>query len=361
MDRVWEQIGPAGQARHATPLERWAPGRAPHVFSRNGKPCVLVTGATGFIGRRLVERLCARGSEHVRVLVRNLHKGAFLKDLEVEVVYGDLTKKEDVARAMEGVDVVYHLGAALSGAWEDYEETTIRGTERLVAAALAGGVTSFVHASTIAAYGVPSSNGKALTEDAPLATTDLTFYMKSKIEAERIVREGIDRGLNGTNLRLGIVFGPGRPQISRMGYRAGRLHILVGLNNNTLPGVYVDDAVDALMLAAHRREAVGKTYNVVDDPKFRKLDYLRAMSRHRGLRNYVLFFPATVASLLGTVLRAVSGKNRILTKVAGLLNPFHLKSCSKELRFDNSRIKSELGWSPRGDLEEQFRETFRAS
>ncbi len=362
MEQVWERIGPAGPRRDATSLEKWAPGREVRHLPNTGRPKVLVTGATGFIGRRLVERLCSRGTDDLRVLARNLHKGAFLKELPIEVVHGDLTKDEDVLRAMDGIDVVYHLGAALSGTWEDYNEATIRGTERLVAAALDRNVKAFVHASTIATYGVPSyANGKAITEDAPLATQDLTFYMKSKIEAERIVREGIDRGLKATNLRLGVVFGPGRPQISRMGYRAGRIHILVGLNDMTIPGVYVDDAVEALILASDRSEAAGKTYNVVDDPQFTKRDYLNAMSKHRGLKNYVLYFPAPAASLLGAALRAFPGKSRIVAKVANVLNPFHLKSCSKELRFDNSRIKSELGWSPRGDLDEKFRETFRVS
>lgn len=361
MDRVWERIGPLGPGRNATPLERWAPSRDVRLPAAKERPRVLVTGATGFIGRRLVQKLCARDKEDVRVLVRNLHKAAFLKELPVEVVYGDLTKDEDVARAMEGIDVVYHLGAAMSGTWDDYQEGTIRGTARLAEAALARRVKAFVHASTIAAYGVPSSNGKPIAEDAPLATKDLTFYMKSKIEAERIVREGIERGLPASILRLGVVFGPGRPQISRLGYHAGRLHVLVGLNNMKIPGVYVDDAIEALVLAADHGDAAGKIYNVVDDPKFTKLDYLRAMARHRGRRNYVLFFPATAAKLIGAALRSLPWKNRIVTKAAGVLNPFHLKSCSKELRFDNSRIKTELGWTPRGNLDEQFRETFRAT
>lgn len=362
MDRVFEQVGHLGPARDKSPLERWAPGRSFQLPKQKTKRRVLVTGATGFIGRHLVEKLVERGTEDIRVLVRNLHKGAFLKDLPVEVVHGDLTNEDSLKAALEGIDVVYHLGAAMTGGWEDYESATIRATSRLCEESLRQGVSSFVLASTIAVYGVPSlSNGARVTEDTPLASENLTFYMRSKIAAESMVKEAAGRGLSVAILRLGVVFGPGRPHVSRMGYRAGRIHALVGLNNNRLPGVYVDDAVDALLLAGAKAfdgKGAPRIYNVVADSEITKLSYLRSMSKHGNARNYYLFVPYAVASTLGALARSFPVKNGMVKRVAGLLNPFHLKSCAREVRYDNSRIRSELGWTPGGLLEDQLRKTF---
>ncbi|MGH9321441.1 MAG: NAD-dependent epimerase/dehydratase family protein [Vicinamibacteria bacterium] len=362
MDRVWEQVGHLGPARDVRPLERWAPGRSVRFAKERTKPRVLVTGATGFIGRYLVEKLVERGADDVRVLVRNLHKGAFLKDLPVEVVYGDLTSEESLKIALEGIDVVYHLGASMTGSWADYEAATVRATELLSEESLAREVKSFVLASTIAVYGVPAiARGDRVTEDTPLATKELTFYIQSKIAAERSVKDAAERGLPATILRLGVVFGPGRPRLSRMGYHAGRFHALVGLNNNRLPGVYVDDAVEALVLAGEKPSKGLRTYNVVADTELKKLTYLRSLAKHRNSRNYYFFVPYPLVSAAGGIARSIGVKNGIVTKVSGLLNPFHLKSCSRELRFDNSRIRSELGWSPGESLEEQLRKTFTES
>ena len=111
------------------------------------RPRILVTGGTGFLGGALLKRLRQRG-EPIRVLVRRLSP-ALAADPNVEVVYGDLGNPEAVNRAVEGIDVVYHVGAAMRGAKEDFECGTIFGTKNMVAACLRHGVKKLVYVSSI--------------------------------------------------------------------------------------------------------------------------------------------------------------------------------------------------------------------
>jgi len=356
MDTVWEQtVKPrSAETTAAVPLA------VQTLQRRNRERLVLVTGGTGFIGSRLVRELLKRG-QNVRVLVRNLAKAESLQALGAEIVVGNMFDEATIRAAAEGAEVVYHLGATMTGQWGDYFEGTIKGTERLVKAALEQGVKRFVYASTIAVYGVPSlSKGERILEERPYATGDLSPYMKSKIEAEKVVLDHVSkRDLSGTILRLGVVYGPGKGiKISRLGYPVPGGYVKVGLNNNELPSVFVDSAVQALLLAGDPARRVSAVYNVVDDVRFKQLDFLRGMGRYQGRKVRVFFAPYTLLSALGVVMRRLGRFNGIALRVASLLSPFHLRSCAIPLTYDNSKIKKELGWAPTPDLEAHLRETF---
>src|SRR5262245_7309629 len=96
----------------------------------------LVTGATGFLGGRLVARLVSQGDE-IRVLARKTSKINHLLQHGVDIVYGDLKDRKTLHHAIEGMDIIYHAGAAMSGSWEEYQESTVKGTERMLELSLA--------------------------------------------------------------------------------------------------------------------------------------------------------------------------------------------------------------------------------
>jgi len=356
MDSTWEQVAeelkPAERIRSERRLPRLRP-------EKPGARKVLVTGGTGFIGSRLVRDLLARGND-VRILARNLRKAEPLRQAGAEVVVGNLFEADSVEQAVEGVDVVYHLGATMGGKWVDFELGTIKATELLVRAAKRAGVRRIVYASTIAVYGVPKlGRGQKLDEDAPLADRHLNHYMRSKIEAEKVLK-GQPAGVEFSILRLGVVYGPEKGhKISRVGYPVGsRFFVKVGLFDRTLPSVFVANAVEALRLAGESPKAAGRTYNVVDDACFTQIGFLRAIGRHTGRKARNVRFPYTIANLMGSVARAFEAKNGIARRVSGLMSPFHLRSCAYEMRYDNSRLKQELGWAAGTDLESQLRATF---
>src|SRR6185369_11421737 len=116
----------------------------------------LVTGATGFVGRRLAECLVADEGARVRALVRTPSKADALARLGVEVVEGDLTRPETLAPAAAGCRVVFHCAAAVGEVGDPavFRATNVDGTRATAEAALAAGVERFVHVSSIAVYGL---------------------------------------------------------------------------------------------------------------------------------------------------------------------------------------------------------------
>jgi nucleoside-diphosphate-sugar epimerase len=230
-----------------------------------------------------------------------------------------------------------------------------------VEAAGQAGVKRIVYASTIAVYGIPRlPRGQNVGEDHPYATTNLSHYMRSKIEAERVLLDrAATAGVEVAILRLGLVYGPEKgARVSRIGYPVGgRLIVKVGLNNITLPSVFVAHAVEALALAGTSPKAAGHVYNVVDDECFTQLGFVKAPRRMGGRAPHVLFFPYWAARTMGSLARSFEAKNGIARRVSGLMSRFHLDSCARGVRYDNSRLKADLGWKPAAPLEECLQAT----
>ena len=172
-----------------------------------GLGVILVTGATGFTGGHLVHRLRKLG-HRVRALVRPGSNVQPLLDQGVEIVQGDLTKPEDVARAAEGVWKIFHIAAVFRTAGHPdsyYYHVNVGGTENVLEAARRHGVERVVHCSTIGVHGdvseVPS------TEESPYNPGDI--YQVTKLAGERAARDAFAKGLRGTVVRPSSIYGPG--------------------------------------------------------------------------------------------------------------------------------------------------------
>ena len=150
----------------------------------------LVTGATGLLGSHIVEKLRAAG-EDVRALVRPTSDTRFLDTLGVDKAVGDVTDPESIARALDGVQTVYHSAARVGdwGPWEEFVAITIDGTRNMIEAAARANVQRFLHISSISAYGHVDGEGLVLDETAPLGQKlyKWSYYSRAKVEAERIV------------------------------------------------------------------------------------------------------------------------------------------------------------------------------
>jgi predicted dehydrogenase/nucleoside-diphosphate-sugar epimerase len=167
---------------------------------------VLVTGASGFIGCRLSERLHFGSDWTVRALIRSPGRAVRLARMPIELAVGDLSSSDDLGRALEGCDAVVH--AAVGTSWRRSERVAVNveGTRRLVDAAMRAGVKRFVHISTIAVYGERVTG--TVTEDTPLGPKKGWDYAESKLEAEQIVLHAAARGLPAIVLRPSVVYGP---------------------------------------------------------------------------------------------------------------------------------------------------------
>jgi len=222
---------------------------------------VLVTGGSGFIGRRVVARLAHACGASVRVLVRDVRRATQVARYRVELCQGDLTNPEDVARAASGCELIVHCAAGTIGTDEDRRHVTVTGTQHVLAAAVRARVKRLVHVSTAAVYGY-NTHDKVLTEDASTRHTGIE-YVDSKLDAETAVRSfARTHGFEAVICQPTIVYGPfGRTFTTNVvqQLKTGRV-ILVNGGVGTCNAVYVDDVVTALVLAATTDRASGETF-----------------------------------------------------------------------------------------------------
>jgi nucleoside-diphosphate-sugar epimerase len=227
-------------------------------------PRFFVTGATGFIGGQLVERLIAEfpGCE-VRCLVRR--PSPELEALGTVQVPGDLDR--DLSHELTDVDVVFHCAAMVSdwGTVAEIRQVNVEGTARLLAAARQARVGRFVHLSTTDVYGHPG--GGPHDETTPVAPRFRNWYSQSKAEAEDKVWRAGAAGLPVTIVRPATVYGPGSVNvIGEIAQALRARQMIVIRRGRTVVGLcYIGNLIDALLAAAQRREAIGEAFNVSDE------------------------------------------------------------------------------------------------
>ena len=173
---------------------------------------ILITGATGFLGRHLVDELLAQGHE-LRLLVRNPEERALPWGNLVEIAEGDILDIIALERAMQGIDTVIHAAALVSFARKKQaamKRINVVGTERVVDACLAAGVERLIHISSISATGRAGA-GETVDESTKWQeNTSPGKYGQSKRGAEQEVWRGIEEGLHGIMLNPGVILGPRR-------------------------------------------------------------------------------------------------------------------------------------------------------
>lgn len=316
----------------------------------------LVTGAAGFLGRALVKALRARG-QSVRVLVRRADP-AFAGDADIQSVIGDLGDPQIVHHAVAGAGIVYHVGAAMRGGPGAFEAGTVWGTRNIVEACLAHGSARLVYVSSLSVLDHAGRDpATTLDEASPYEPHPERrgAYTRTKLVAERMVLDAIgERGLPAVVIRPGQIFGPGAETVTPNGTLAlaGRW-IAVGDRRQSLPLVYRDDVIEALLLAAQAPAAAGRLFNVVDPAIVEQRTYL-AHARRRSPQLKVLHAPlwlflalAWGVELLGKLLR----REVPLTR-------YRVRSLRPLADFDLTAARDVLGWTPRTGVTRGLELTF---
>lgn len=216
---------------------------------------IFVTGATGYIGQRLVEKLLGQGHE-VDALVRRIPDDNALHHPALSYVVGNLLDSTSVEHAMEGCSQVYHL-AAFAKPWtkncRDYFEINVQGTINVLNAALQTGIEKLVYCSSCAVLG--RSNGAPISEDHVRDIHFFTEYESSKYMAECYVRNYSERGLSTVIVSPSKVYGPGAwtesNAVSHLMqlYLEGDWHVLPGDGKSIGCFCYIDDVVEGHILA----------------------------------------------------------------------------------------------------------------
>ncbi len=311
----------------------------------------LVTGANGFIGSHLVERLLARGAQ-VRCLVRRTSNLRWLQGLALELVYGSLQEPSTLRPAVEGVDVVFHLaGATKALTREGYFVANTQGTSNLLAACEAAGKPRVVFVSSQAAAG-PSDGVRAKTEEDP--PTPITAYGQSKYQAELAVQQYARVG-PAVVIRPPVVYGPRDTDVLVL-FRlvARRLCPLVGRGPRLLSLIHVQDLVDGLLLAATSSAALGNIYFLCNDAPVDWEDFAELIASTLGRRCLKIHVPEALLPVAG----AFSELAARVTKRPALLG--REKTREMRQRFwvcDNARAKGDLGFAPRVDVADGVAQT----
>jgi nucleoside-diphosphate-sugar epimerase len=218
---------------------------------------VLVTGATGFIGSHLAERLVALGYS-VRCLVRRTSSTRYLPPTGIELVPADFLTGDGLREACTGAAIVYHLaGVTKALRAEDFHTGNVTATARIVEACDAAGVSRLVHVSSLAAAG-PNPGGKPLTGVEPCRP--LTTYGRTKLESERIVHASAiaDRAVI---VRPPVVYGPRDTDVLHMFRAAQRgLMLAIGREEHWFSIIHVRDLVEGILAAGRAPGAAGGTY-----------------------------------------------------------------------------------------------------
>jgi nucleoside-diphosphate-sugar epimerase len=328
---------------------------------------ILVTGATGFLGAALVDRLLARGHRKVRCLVR---PGSDTSRLEavvarhggagLELFAGSLSR-DRAAAALEGVTLVHHLAARLGGAPADVFLGTVVASKHLCDAIVAAGhPIKVVLVSSFGVYGVAGLPERALLDEStPLEPHPerRDVYSHAKLRQEQVFREAAARqGFPLVVMRPGVIYGEGGAHLSaRVGLPLMGAFLHLG-GDNLLPLTYRDNCADALALAGERAETNGQTFNVVDDDLPTAGAYLRRYRREvRDLRVIPVPYPALAALSFAVERYHAWSKGQL----PAVFTPYKTATSWKGMRFTNAKLKR-LGWRPSVSMEEGMRRTFRA-
>jgi UDP-glucose 4-epimerase len=319
----------------------------------------LVTGANGFLGQHVVTALLERGVQ-VRALVR---PAARVGDLgwpaSIEVFRADLRSTAGLERAFEGVDVLVHLAAAVTGGEDAQLAATVGGTDRLLSAMATTSCKRIVLASSFSVYDWSKIRG-TLDESSPLEQgADLYArdgYSISKSWQERVCRRfAATHAWDLTVLRPGFIWGRDHAYLAALGQQVGKLHFVIGPWTH-IPMTHVENCADLFAVAATDPRARGETFNVVDGEGERIWsflgDYLRGMGE-RGLR---IPIPYTLAYL--GVSAAFAALFRRNLKLPQILIPCRFESRLKPLRYTSRRAYEVLGWKPPLDHQECLARTF---
>ena len=303
----------------------------------------LVTGASGSLGKAVVNRLLADGKQ-VRGFVRRVPE---IPLPGVEYVVGDLADPVAVDKAVLGAEIVIHAGAAMKGGWPEHKTGTVDGTQNVVDACRKHGVNQLVYISSMSVVDWAGSDNRPVSEQAQLEPRPEKrgAYTRAKLEAERIVVAAANAGLPCVILRPGQIFGGGIPLINgAVARKAAGRWLVLGDGKLELPLVYIDDVVQAILAAIDRRVTNGEIIQIIDPEPMTQEDVLAAA----GGATPILRVPRRLVFALGKLseipLAAIGKQSPVGT--------YRLRSALARLHYESDRAVKLLGWRPQVGVRE---------
>lgn len=329
---------------------------------RGAPPATVVTGATGWLGRALVERLLADGRPGLRALVRDPAEGAALAGRGVEVVTGDITDRRDVVRLFaglaDGADVVHGAGIIHPRVAADFARVNAQGTRYMVDVAQSAGVRRFVHVSSNSPFGTNPVNGETFRNQEPYHP--YLGYGTSKMQGELAVLAGVEAGLDAVIVRPPWFYGPFQPERQTTFFtlvRTGRFPMFAGgVQRRSM--VYVDNLVEGVMLAELTEGITGRGYWIADARPYEVREIVDTVRRALVDEGYQV--SGRPRSLPIAIARAAETADRMIQRVGRYQQQVHvLGEMGHSIACDIAAARADLGYDPAVELYEGMRRSIR--
>jgi nucleoside-diphosphate-sugar epimerase len=314
---------------------------------------VLVTGSTGFTGKRLTEILLQKGYD-VRVIIRDRSRFKIPENDKVEIVVGDLNNMSDVDNAVKDIQLIFHVAALYRTAGaepQEYWDTHVKATENLLNSAHRNGVKKFIHTSTVGIHGH--------IEDPP-ADENYRFkpgdiYQLTKLEGEKKAKEFHDKtGLPLVIIRPSAIYGPGDMRLLKLFKIASKKYsIILGSGEIFYHMVYVDDLANGFILAAESNISNGEAFIIGGDGYISLNNMIALISQILKKESKIIHLPVRPFQILGSLCEKVCIPLGINPPIYRRRVDFFTKSRA----FDISKAKKMLGYSPNVTLEEGLKRT----
>jgi nucleoside-diphosphate-sugar epimerase len=315
---------------------------------------VLVTGGTGFTGKALVKRLLDKGHNVIVLDYKEGLKTQELRDWGAEVVIGSVTDKETVNRCMDGIVVVHHLAAAfreLNVPDSYYEEVNVGGTKNVLEVAFEQKVRKFIYCSTCGIHG--NIDNPPAGEDAPIKPAD--YYQRTKYEAEPIVNEYFKKGMKTAILRPAAIYGPGDPERFLMIFKrvAKRTFPMFGNGKTLYHPLYIDNLIDACMLAMEEGKGDGQAYLIADNEFLEIEELVRKVGKALNVNVRIPHYPIIPVVVAGHICERICKPLHITPPIF----PRRVDWYRQNRAFRIDKAKRDLVYQPKVDIDEGLKRT----
>ena len=311
---------------------------------------VLVTGATGFLGKYVIEELAEHGYQ-VRAFGRNSKVGRSLENSSVSFFKGDLTKADDVLEACKGMDLVVHAGALSTvwGPWEDFYQANVLGTKYVLEACRQTDIQRLVYVSSPSVYAAPKDQLAIKESDAP-EENNLNNYIRSKLASEKLFKDYPD--VPSIILRPRGLFGIGDtsilPRVINLSQKIGIPLIEDG--RQLMDMTCVENVALAIRLALEAPEAKGEVYNITNGEPRAFRDLLEESLTGLGYPIKYRKIPASLISRIASSLEFLYKTLNLKGEPPLTRYTYYLLRYSQTL--DISKAERELGYCPKISISE---------
>jgi nucleoside-diphosphate-sugar epimerase len=329
---------------------------------------ILITGATGFIGSRVLNNLLERGFRNLVCFVRQSSDTARLEAItksgmgtHISIFRGNLLSPKDCAAVTRDIAIIYHLAAGGSSkSYPDAVMNTVVTTRNLLEATLQQRcLKRFVNVSSLAVYS--NTQGQLLDERSavePHADLRGDAYCFAKVQQDEVVAEyGQRDGIPYVIVRPGYVYGPGKHDISsRVGIDVFGPFLHLG-GCNTIPFTYVDNCAEAITLAGLMEGIDGEVFNIVDDDLPSSRQFLRSYKQNvKGFRSF--YVPHALSYALCALWEWYA--NWSGGQLPPVFNRRRWYVYWKNTRYSNAKLKTQVGWTPQVPTAEGLRRYFES-